>query len=191
MKTHIYKKEMKYDGSQLRHCFAYGMSEYLKGDSIVSFIGPCEVKEHLVDLEDSLSNDFISSENMMHFIVEIFDVNMTEAVLWQRTLIHIIMEELRVFTGDIFRTGDDMMFLGNDGDFYKLSVSIATLSRFSGLIHVGINIVPGKDCPVKAIGLKELGLDDKNIKQFQEEVVSRFAKEFEDIKNATYKVIDV
>jgi len=206
MKKHVCKEEMLYDGSQLHHAFAYEISKDLAGDSIVSFVGPCEVKDHLVDLEDSLSNDFISSESMLHFIVEIFDINMTEAVLWQRTLINVIIEKLREQIHSslrIVRFGDDIMLddLRSSLPYsrYKLSVSIATLSKFSGLIHVGINIVPGDNCPVKAIGLKgplSIGLllsefTSKDINAFQKAVLESFVNEFEDIKKATYKVIGV
>jgi len=197
-----------YDGSQLRHLFAYNASNGLMvGDSIAYFKGGCKVQTHLVDAEDVLNDDYISSKEMLHFIVEIFDVSTTEAVLWQRTLIHLIIEELRRFLlskndclvwphiakryQTIDRLGDDIMVLDDDGEtypqpVYKLSVSIATKSCFSGLIHVGLNIDVGDNCPVKAIGLKDIGI--KDIDTFMHNIANHFVGEFNSIKHASYKV---
>jgi hypothetical protein len=88
------------------------------------------------------------------------------------------------------RKGDDILCAGA----YKLSVSIATLSRFSGLIHVGINIEVGKGCPVKAMGLNDIirpVMRDEYSSTFGKRVAKIFAKEYEDVKKATYKVKEV
>ena len=86
----------------------------------------------------------------------------------------------------IIRDGDDIMI----GDARKLSVSIATLSRFSGLIHVGININVGEGCPVDAIGLDEF-MQYSHITTFGRRMAFAFIKEYNDVKNATYKVKEV
>ena len=178
--------QLDYDGSQLHHAFAYEKAEEL-GTTICYFKGAAEVKEHLVDLEDSLANDFIKSEFMWHFIIEIPDITITETVLWQRLFISMcvdnLKEECKGFI--ITRKGDDIM-VGNR----KLSVSIATLSCFSGLIHVGININVGEGCPVKAIGLSDFANDGFS-GVFGRGMAYAFAEEYNDIKNATYKVIGV
>lgn len=59
-----------YDGAQLHHAFCYENGGPL-GASIVYFRGPAEVKDHLVDIEDRLADDFIKSKDMWHFIIEI------------------------------------------------------------------------------------------------------------------------
>ena len=71
-------------------------------------------------------------------------------------------------------------------DGRKLSVSIATKSITSVLIHTGLNIL-SEGAPVKASGLKsELGID--NIKEFAQTVMQRYADEIEDIILAGTKV---
>jgi len=180
--------QMDYDGSQLHHAFAYEQAKEL-GATICYFRGSAEVKEHLVDLEDSLADDFIKSEEMWHFIIEIPEATITEMVVWQRLFISICIDSLRninkSFNNSITRKGDDIMI----GDS-KLSVSIATLSRFSGLIHVGINIEVGEGCPVKAMGLSDF-MSTVPINIFARDIVSDFVEEYNDIKNATFKVIEV
>ncbi len=177
---------MDYNGSQLHHAFAYEQVREL-GATICYFRGAAEVKEHLVDLEDVLADDFIKSEEMWHFIIEIPEATITEMVVWQRLFISMCIENLRIACKDldIIRKGDDIMV----GDS-KLSVSIATLSRFSGLIHVGINIKVGDGCPVKAIGLNDF-TKDKYSAIFGRGMAFAFAEEYDDIKNATFKVIEV
>ncbi len=176
---------MDYDGSQLHHAFAYEQVREL-GATICYFRGAANVKEHLVDLEDSLVNDFIKSEEMWHFIIEIPEATITEMVVWQRLFISMCIDDLRKFETDLIisRKGDDIMILDK-----KLSVSIATLSRFSGLIHVGINIKVGKECPVEAIGLSDFMKG--RYSPFGKRIADTFVKEYEDIKKATFKVIGV
>ena len=177
---------MDYDGSQLHHAFAYEHAHKL-GATICYFRGATNVKEHLVDLEDSLADDFIKSEGMWHFIIEIPEATITEMVVWQRLFITMCIDELRKeLRGFIItRKGDDIMI----GDS-KLSVSIATLSRFSGLIHVGINIDVGEGCPVKAIGLKDISNEVFHL-AFGKRISNAFVEEYVDIKDATFKVIEV
>lgn len=182
MDTGFLGKNILYDGSQLRHAFAYETVGFL-GDSLVTFEGPAFVKDHLVDIEDRKANDFIASENMLHFIVEIYNTTITETVLWQLKLVEITANVLSSNGVAIVVDGDDIMV--ND---HKLSVSIATLSRFSGLIHLGLNIVVGSDCPVKAIGLSELNID---LPKFENEVTYKFMLAFKAIKRASYKVKEV
>ena len=71
-------------------------------------------------------------------------------------------------------------------DGKKLSVSIATKSITSVLIHTGLNIL-SEGAPVKASGLtSELGIED--IENFAKEVMKRYAAEIDDIKSAATKV---
>lgn len=192
MKYKFLDKEQKYDGSQLHSHFGY--ENDVNGNSIVCFIGPAEVKEHLVDCEDILKNDFISSEHMMHFIIEIFDASLRETVVWQRLFITQIIDFLKENLQKgykIYRLGDDVFI--NDK---KFSVSIATLSPVSGLVHVGLNINVGEGCPVKAIGFYSLLYSkeyydmgwDYHLGGIARDIMNRFVEEFKDIENACYKV---
>ena len=178
--------KLNYDGSQLKHAFAYEKAGEL-GATICYFRGSADVKKHLVDLEDSIANDFIKSKEMWHFIIEIPEATITEMVVWQRLFISMcindLKEECKGFI--ITRRGDDIM-IGNR----KLSVSIATLSRFSGLIHIGINIKVGEGCPVNAIGLGDFTKDGYS-SIFGKGMSYAFAEEYDDVKKATYKVIEV
>lgn len=177
--------QLDYDGSQLKHAFAYERAGEL-GATICYFRGSADVKEHLVDLEDSLANDFIKSKEMWHFIIEIPGATITEAVVWQRLFISMCTNNIRE-EGTVAprRKGDDIM-IGRS----KLSVSIATLSRFSGLIHVGINIKVGEECPVMATGLSNFTKNEYS-SMFGEKMAHMFAEEYNDVKKATYKVIEV
>ena len=95
-------------------------------------------------------------------------------------MICIIIEELRKLLGDKFeirRSGDDI-FVKIDGVDKKLSVSIATKSITSVLIHTGLNIL-SEGAPVSASGLlSELGI--KDIKNFACDVMERYSEELEE-----------
>jgi len=189
MQVHRVKDQL-YDGAQLHHAFCYENGGPL-GASITYFRGPAAVKDHLVDIEDRLADDFIKSKDMWHFIIEIPGASLTETVLWQRLFITKCIEWIENEYGDriqIYRKGDDIMLHARPVP-KKLSVSIATLSRFSGLIHAGINIEVGEGCPVPATGLKYL-VGDKFL-EFASDVSTKFVEEYEDILNATYKVSEV
>ncbi len=151
---HITKK-ITYTGAQLQSLFAY-KNFRLQGDSVIAFCGPCEVQTtELVDQEDVLNKDFIRSAEMVHFIVEKFKLDLEEGIFRQRLYIALIKETIEQLKPDlkIIRSGDDL-FINNK----KLSVSIATLSPVSTVIHIGINIDPA-GAPVKAIGLNELKIN--------------------------------
>ena len=154
----------------------------MQGDAIVAFIGECEVAlTEMVDIEDVINNEPIYSKSMLSFITEQFNVNLVEGVFRQRLLICIIKELLEERGIFVVRNGDDLMIDGK-----KLSVSIATKSTTSILIHTGLNIL-SEGAPVKASGLtSELGIVD--IKEFALEVMKRYSEELEDINLASTKV---
>ncbi|MBU0579603.1 MAG: DUF366 family protein [Candidatus Margulisbacteria bacterium] len=184
MKTYLVKETLKYTGAELSSFFAE-KSFSIKGNSIIAFCGPAEVnEEHMVDLEDLKNKDFIFSEDMVHFIVEIFDLNLERAVALQRLLITILHEKLQELKPEIKlkRNGDDLM----DGQ-NKLTVSIATTSPISSLIHVGIN-VSSKNTPVPTKGLADYGIDPK---AFAEKVLKAFQEEFLSMEHARTKVRQV
>ena len=181
MKTKFIDKDIKYIGSQLAPHWIY-KNFNIQGDAMVAFKGECEVKlPEMVDLEDVINNEPIYSKYMLSFISEQFGIGLTEGVLRQRLLISIIKELLEEFGVFVIRKGDDLMIDGK-----KLSVSIATKSITSVLIHTGLNII-SEGAPVAASGLKsELGIED--IKGFAELVMQRYSDELDDIVLAGTKV---
>lgn len=181
MKTKLIEEEIKYIGSQLAPHWIYKNFK-LQGDAIVAFIGECEVKlTEMVDIEDVINNEPIYSKLMLSFITEQFGVELVEGVFRQRLLICIIKELLEERGVFVVRNGDDLMINNR-----KLSVSIATKSTTSILIHTGLNIL-SEGAPVKASGLtSELGIE--NVREFALEVMKRYSEEIEDIKLASTKV---
>ena len=181
MKTKYIDKEIKYIGSQLAPHWIYKKFG-IQGDAIVAFRGECEVKlSEMVDIEDVINNEPIYSKDMLSFISEQFGIGLTEGVFRQRLLMCIIKEILEEKGILVKRNGDDLLINGG-----KLSVSIATKSVTSVLIHTGLNIL-SDGAPVKACGLKsELGIE--NIEEFALEVMKRYSEEIDDIILAGTKV---
>ncbi|MGD0111922.1 MAG: DUF366 family protein, partial [Armatimonadota bacterium] len=101
--------------------------------------------------------------------------------LRQRLLMAIAGEIINAHLGEalIRRDGDDLYLRGR-----KLSISVATTSPTSGLIHGGFNVL-GEGAPVPAIGLEELGLNPRG---FAEQLLSAYAKEIESARGAAEKV---
>lgn len=181
MKTKFINEEIKYIGSQLAPHWIY-KNFHIQGDAIVAFIGECKVDlTEMVDIEDVINNEPIYSKLMLSFISEQFGIGLVEGVLRQRLLITIIKELLEENGVFVVRNGDDLMI-----DNRKLSVSIATKSITSVLIHTGLNII-SEGAPVKASGLtSELGIE--NIEEFAQKVMQRYSEELEDIVLASSKV---
>lgn len=181
MKTKFIQEEIKYIGSQLAPHWIY-KNFRIQGDAIVAFKGECEVKlSEMVDIEDVINNEPIYSKYMLSFISEQFNIGLVEGVLRQRLLICIIKEILEEKGFLVKRKGDDLFFENK-----KLSVSIATKSVTSILIHTGLNIL-SENAPINASGLSsELGIND--IDSFALEVMKRYSEELDDIKMASTKV---
>ena len=181
MKTLFIDYEIKYIGSQLAPHWIYKNFK-IQGDAIVAFCGECEVKlTEMVDIEDVINNEPIYSKYMLSFITEQFNINLVEGVLRQRLLITIIKECLENRGFNVKRNGDDLFVNGK-----KLSVSIATKSLTSVLIHTGLNII-SDGAPISASGLEsDLGI--KNIKEFALEVMKKYSDEIDDIILAGTKV---
>ena len=181
MKTQLLEQEIKYEGWQLSPHWIYKNFK-IQGDATVAFIGECEVKlTEMVDIEDVINNEPIYSKSMLSFISEQFNVGLVEGVFRQRLLICIIKEALEKRGFKIPRNGDDLFYEGK-----KLTVSIATKSINSILIHTGINI-DSTNAPVKASGLtSELGITD--IKELAQEILTNYSEEINDIIMASTKV---
>lgn len=181
MKTLFIDKEIKYIGAQLAPHWIYKNFK-IQGDAIVAFCGECEVKlNEMVDIEDVINNEPIYSKYMLSFISEQFNVNLVEGVFRQRLLICCIKEALEKRGFCPKRKGDDLFVNGK-----KLSVSIATKSLTSILIHTGVNIV-SEQAPISVSALKsDLNIDD--IKDFAVEVMNNYSAEVNDIIMASTKV---
>lgn len=174
-------RRITYDGTQLTSHWILDQFELL-GEAMVAFIGPCDVKgDRLVDLADRRAGKPIFSPLMLHFVCEFFDLDLEKTVLRQRLLVAVIREALQTTgaSAPVDRVGDDLFVRGS-----KLSVSIATLSPVSGLIHTGLNIKT-ENVPVPAAGLEALNVQPDKL---AEEVLKRFSAEITQIGEARAKV---
>ncbi len=181
LKTAFIKRPIAYTGEQLSALWAY-MNVGLQGDSLVAFCGPCDIPfERMVDAADVKARSPIASRQMLHFIEERFDLDLEKAVLRQRLLASIVKETILKFRPGvkIRREGDDL-YEGRR----KLSISIATLSPVSTLIHFGLNII-STGAPVPARGLRDYGIPPQRLAA---EVLRRYAAETESVHAATTKV---
>ncbi len=181
MKTLFIDREIKYIGSQLAPHWIYKNFK-IQGDAIVAFCGECEVKlTEMVDIEDVINNEPIYSKYMLSFISEQFNIELVEGVFRQRLLMCCIKEALEKRGFKVSRNGDDLFV--NDK---KLSVSIATKSITSVLIHTGVNIL-SEGAPIPVSGLEsDLGI--KDVKEFAQEVMTAYSEEIDDIVLASTKV---
>ena len=183
MQTLFIDKEIKYTGEQLAPHWIY-KNFNIMGDALVAFIGECDVNlTHMVDIEDVINNEPIYSAKMLNFIYESFNSSLVETVYMQRLLVTLAKEIIEKSNPDIEikRDGDDLFV--NDK---KLSVSIATKSITSTLIHFGLNI-EAQGAPVNASDL----LNDAKIldvKNFAQTLLNLFKNEVEDINLAVTKV---
>lgn len=180
MHAHLIEEATSYHGFELTSHWIY---EYcgLQGDAIVAFHGPCKVHlNDMVDLEDVQRKADIHSEHMLHFIIEHFQTPLSEIVLRQRLLIAQLQQLFHnLGQSQVMRKGDDLM----DGD-KKISVSIATVSPVSALIHCGINI-SSQNTPVPAQGLDDYGI---NWRHFALIALETYKAEHESIGLACTKV---
>jgi uncharacterized protein len=181
MKISYIDKPINYDGSQLRSHWIYDETG-IQGDTIVAFSGACEVNQaHMVDLVDLKNGDWIKSSSMLHFIVEHFDSDLEKGILRQHLLVCLLSDALRQIKSNlaIIRRGDDLYI--ND---CKLTVSIATASPISTLIHTGINI-SSDDTPVPTKGLNDLGIKPED---FYPHILELYRAEITHIEASRCKV---
>ena len=180
---YVVDEKIKYDGTQLRSLWAFN-SFGIQGDSIVCFRGSCDIKfNNMVDMLDVQKGDSIFSEDMLHFIIEHFDMDLEKTIIRQRLFISIIKDIIEIYTNYHFtRDGDDLY-----RDDAKLSVSIATLTPVSSIIHTGINI-SSKNTPVKTIGLYDVGCEDSCILNLANKISDCYVMEIQSIKMARCKV---
>ena len=145
MKCKFIGKKIKYNGAQLKPLFAYENFGIL-GHSVISWAGACDVQlDHMIDLEDKIVNAKICGDEMLHFLIEIFDDSLLSAVAIQRLFASIVRDQIfdlasQLTPKNFIREGDDLYFLQNKKKF-KLSISIASKSAVSTQIHFAVNIV--------------------------------------------------
>ncbi|MBN2621049.1 DUF366 family protein [candidate division WOR-3 bacterium] len=181
MKSRFIKEEIAYTGEQLQSHFAYRQYGIL-GDCIIGFRGPCDVKiSHMVDIEDKRAGNKIYSEDMLHFIVEHHDTDLEKSVLRQWLLATIVKELINAIKGKnvITRAGSDLF----DQDA-KVTVSVATVTPVSSVIHFGINVT-STNTPVKTKGLSDYGIEPF---AFANDVMTQYIKESAAVHKACYKV---
>lgn len=172
-------KKIKYDGSQLAPHWIYKTIGVM-GDAAVAFCGPCNIPyEHMADLEDVLAKDSIKADSMLHFICEIFGKDCFSAVGVQNAFVSEIQNSLLKKGVNVVKQGDDL-FIGKG----KLSISIASVSSVSALIHIGINI-ENKGTPVVTAALKDFNIKPKD---FALDVLKRMKKEYSRMVLASCKV---
>jgi len=187
-----------YSGELLHNRFAYRYfkNRTLPQGNIIAFRAPARVEvDGMIDLEDVLNNDFIYSQDMIHFMYEIPILSdRFGAVAFQRLFntqcAHILSTSY--IKAPIEMSGDDMMV---HKDFVqrevkqtrgKASVSIVHVKDGVTLGHTGINNIAGDAAPVFAYSCN---LTDDQINDFINEVVNAFYMLVEDIFIATSKTI--
>ena len=90
---------------------------------------------------------------------------------------------------DIEREYDDIYaYMPDEEDRRRLSVSSATVSRVSGLVHLGMNTTVSGG-PTGAAGLDEMGIEDMDA--FAIEVLRRFIDEVKELKASAGKTMPV
>ena len=188
-------KQSVYDGKLIHDRFAYKYfrKEVSPVGNIVAFRAPMYVKDELIDLEDTLSNDYIHSQDAVNFCWEIPNMCPLGAVSFQRLFntatANILSNTLKK---GIIVDGDDLMvqdeFIGNDDKVRKegkVSVSITYSKENIALGHTGINIIAGDKAPPFAYSSN---ISDKQIDHFIKTVMHYFNAEVRDQFVATTKI---
>ena len=185
-----------YNGDLIHDRFAYKFfrKEVSPYGNIVAFRAPMYVSDNLIDLEDTLANDYIYSEDAINFCWEIPNLCSLGAVSFQRLFNTTIAGMLgQLIQKPINMDGDDIMvtdeFLGSDNKKRsegKVSVSITYSKENIALGHTGINVNAGKKAPGFAYSSN---MSDSQVQTFMEAVVKAFELEVKDQWIATTKII--
>jgi hypothetical protein len=179
VKTRFIGDEIAYDGAQLRAHWilrTFGIT----GDALVAFVGPCSVRlEEMADLAD-FAGPGIAGDRMLHFLWERFDEASLEAGVVRQRLFACMAAEAIAARGVVVRREGDDLFIAER----KLSISIATRSSVSSLLHFAMN-VSTDGTPVPTAGLDEVGIDPAELAR---DILQRVAAEEESIHEARVKV---
>jgi uncharacterized protein len=188
---YIKGKKITYDGSQLQSLWAFSQHN-VQGNSVIAFRGPCRVTEDaLVDMEDRKNHAEIFSEDMAHFIVELFDYDLGRTVVLQRLFLCIMKDVIEELKPELFisRRGNGLYIEveaeeEEEEEHRKLTVSVATATPISTLIHTGINVA-SRGTPVPTLGLEDL---DISVDDFILKVLQGFINEVKGIDQDRCKV---
>lgn len=180
MKTKFISQKFKYDGSQLKPLTNY-LKHQILGDSCIAWVGPCEIPfEHMMDGEDLNEKSIISSNEMLHFIFEIFDRELVSGVFLQRLFAGILQNWIyKKFGFFLERSGDDLYL-----EKKKFSISIATRSSNSVLVHFAVNVT-NQGTPVPTCSCEDLKIDPVVLGNDMLEMIQQ---EYRSILQASYKV---
>jgi hypothetical protein len=172
--------KIPYTGKELSPHWNYKNFNIL-GDSIVSFVGPADVPlSNMIDLVDVKNHAPIGSSEMLHFMGEWFIDSLDTGILLQHLFVFQAYETLleKGIPG-LSRRGNDLFYHQR-----KLSVSIATKTPVSVLMHFGINIHT-EGTPVPTAGLAELHIEPF---VFACEVLEKMERDSDVWKTARLKV---
>lgn len=185
-----------YNGDFIHNRFAYQFFKKTVSPvgNIVAFRAPMYVSDHLIDLEDSLSKDYIFSDDAINFCWEIPNLCPFGAVAFQRYLNGKIAQMLaNLLKRDVYMKGDDIMVRDNFTDHEevqrcegKVSVSITYSKNNVAIGHTGINIKAGSRAPGFAYSSNLTSVEAKIL---MDSVCEFFNEEVKDINIATSKVI--
>ena len=184
IRFHFEEKSFPYDGTQLRHLFAYEKFGLL-GTSLVAWKGACHVPlDKMIDGEDKFSKSEIRGDLMLHFVGEFFHKDIYFSVALQRLFATMVLRQILKIRPEHFKhfvvSGDDLYY-GQK----KLSISIASITGFSSMFHFALNI-ENEGTPVPTVSLSELGVP---VKQLVLEVFREFREEYCSLVEATEKIL--
>ena len=191
-------KDIKlYDGDIIHHRFAYTYfrNRTLPIGNILAFRAPMKVEaDGMIDLEDTLKNDYIYSEDAINFCWEIPGLDAFGAVAWQRLFNTQIANILstKYINAPIEVDGDDLM-VHKEHDQHgiiqpsgKCSVSITYTRDGAALGHTAINVTAGRQAPAFAFSTN---LTDEQCDSFMKDIVDTFYQMNDDMFIATTKLI--
>jgi len=178
-----------YDGSVIHERFAYKFfrDKVSPLGNIIAFRAPMEVTDNLIDLEDSLSKDYIYSDDAINFCLEIPKVDLFGGICFQRLFnaqcAHMLATQY--VNKPVIIDGDDVLFDVN-GETKKSSVSIAAEKNGAVLIHTAFNIHAGTKAPDFAFSTE---LSDEQVEEFAKKVCEMFYSILFDVFKASTKII--
>jgi uncharacterized protein len=176
-----------YTGDQLAPHWIYQQTGVL-GPAVASFVGPAHVDlAHMLDWEDVRQQAPIAADQMLHFVVELFGVDLPLGIALQRLWIARIQQDLHQRTGQLclLRTGNDLWWTPEKR---KLSVAICTASTTSILMHLGFNVTRA-GAPVPTIGLvSDLHCNTQQLPALAAQWANCLAEEWYAIQRASWKV---
>lgn len=186
-----------YDGALIHDRFAYKYfrNKTLPIGNILAFRAPMVVEaDGMIDLEDTLKNDYIYSDDAINFVWEIPNLDFFGAVAWQRLfntqLANLLsMQHLKA---PIEVDGDDLIVHKEHEQHGivqpkgKCSVSITYVKNGAALGHTAINVTAGRKAPAFAYSTN---LTDDQCDDFMRSVIDIFYAMNDDMFLATTKII--